>query len=67
MALEYNVDQDDVHLIEKEKVPGDPVIDHITVTIWPMLTVYDFCKTLKKFRRLDIVEILLDHLCSQDV
>ncbi|XP_068743867.1 uncharacterized protein [Montipora capricornis] len=66
VALEYNMDQDDAHLLEKEKVPGDIVIDYIR-TSWPTLTVYDFCKTLKKFRRLDIVEILLDYLCSQDV
>ena len=63
MAAEYNVKR--IHLLEREKVPGDGVIESINAQ-FPNLTVYDFCKTLKKVRRLDIVEILLDHLCSPD-
>ena len=52
-----------IQYLEGSHEAGDGVIEFLK-SDKPNLTVYEFCRSLKKVKRNDIVQILSDHLVS---
>lgn len=62
LAFTYGMQSRDIEQLErKSEKPGRNIMLCLH-NVYPNLTVYDFCKTLRGMRRFDIIKELLDHL-----
>ena len=61
VAFKYGMDQLKIKSLEKDPEAGKKTLEYLGATN-PDLTVYDLCKTLKEYKRLDIVKELRGHL-----
>ena len=63
IAFKYGMEQLKIKSLENDPEAGKTTLEFL-LSINPVLTVYDFCKTLKEhnIRRLDIVNALQGHL-----
>ena len=63
VAREHKMSDIGIRSLEGSNEPGNGVIEYLK-TDNPKLTVYEFCRSLKKVKRNDIVDILSNHLVS---
>ena len=63
VAYKYKMSKETRDFVEQRQDRGKCVIDYVK-TIYPELTVYEFCKYLKDIKRNDITKALADHLIS---
>ena len=63
LAHKYEMTEETIGSLDELHEGGKGVIEYLK-SFCPVLTVYDFCKDLKDFRRNDIIIRLSDHLVS---
>ena len=67
VAAKYGMPRYAIMTLENQTEPGKAVLEYLMASK-PDLTVYSFCKTLKRreFNRFDIVRRLEDHISFQE-
>ena len=60
----YGMEKIDIEVLQESTEPGTEVIQYLRAS-HPELTVYNFCKDLKRIKRLDIVRTLESHFVSE--